>query len=130
MSKNEVVCLLAFLFGFGGWIFVFSDLGPGETWPARIAIASAYFLLTGGTIGFLHPRGWLIALLISWAAVLMGGFIIFIALIRYGTEAFAAAEPPYVTSGLVMVFGSLVMALFGGILGRLLARILTPVSPQ
>lgn len=130
MSKNEAVVLLAFLFGFGGWVFVFSDLRPGESWLARIAIAAAFFLLTGGVIGFLHPKGWLVAMLISWGAVLMGGLMIFLAFVRYGREAFSAAEPPFVTSGPVMVFGSLGMSLSGGIVGKLLTRNRMPISPR
>lgn len=92
--KTPFVVLLALLLGFGGLVLVFSDLGPGEGVFLRVTIAAAFFFLSGGAIGYAHFKGWLIAMLVAWGAVLMGGFIILMSIARYGREAFTAIEPP------------------------------------
>jgi len=113
---------VAVVLGFGGLALVFSDLGPGESWPLRITTAVVFFLVSGAFIGFAHPKGWLIAMLTAWGAVLMGAFITLIAIAYYGRGAFAATEPPFITSGLTMIFGSLGSTLLGALLGKMLSR--------
>jgi hypothetical protein len=61
-------------------------------------------------------------MLTAWGGVLMGGFIIILAMARYGREAFRAVEPPYITSGLILLFGSLGLTFIGGFLGRALRK--------
>lgn len=114
------VVVVAVLLGFVGLIFVFSD--PAEGWLFRAIIATAFFFFTGAAIGFAYPGGWLIGMLTAWGGALMGGFIIIMALVRYGREAFHAIEPPYLTSGLIMLFGSLGLTFFGAFLGKLLRK--------
>lgn len=120
--KIPFVVLIAVLLGFGGLLLVFSDLGPGEGAFLRVTITAAYFFLSGGIIGFAHFKGWLIAMLVAWGSVLMGGFIIFMAIARYGRESFAATDPPYISSGLIILVGSLALTLLGGVFGRSLSR--------
>lgn len=117
---NAFVVVVAIVLGFVGLLFVFSD--PGEGWLLRVIIATAFFFLTGAAIGYAHPSGWPIAMLTAWGGVLMGGFIILIAVSRYGRNAFNAIEPPYVTSGLIMLFGSLGLTFFGGFIGKSLRK--------
>lgn len=117
---NAFVVVLAILLGFVGLVFVFSD--PAEGWLFRVIIATAFFFLTGAAIGYAHPSGWPIAMLTAWGGVLMGAFIILMAIARYGREAFDAIEPPYVTSGLILLFGSLGLTLYGGFFGRSLRK--------
>lgn len=122
MDKRQAVVLLAFLLGFGGLVFVFSDLGPGEGWPFRVAITAAYFFISGAFIGYAQPKTWAIALLVAWGGVLMGGFITLVAIVHYGREAFAATQPPFITSGLIILFGSVGATLLGAFFGKLLPR--------
>ncbi len=110
------VVVIAILLGSVGLVFVFSD--PAEGWLLRATVATAFFFLTGAAIGYAHANGWLIAMLTAWGAVLMGGFIILMSIARYGRNAFNAVEPPYVSSGIIMLFGSLGLTFFGGLLGR------------
>ncbi|HMQ03866.1 MAG TPA: hypothetical protein PKD26_08110 [Pyrinomonadaceae bacterium] len=117
--KNAVFAGIAFLLGFVGLVLVFSD--PAEGWRLRMIIGSAFFLLSSGAIGYLHPDRWPIAVLTAWGGVLFGGLLILLAIARYGRDAFNAAEPPYITSGLIILFGSLGSAFFGGLLGRSLS---------
>lgn len=114
------VVVIAILLGSIGLVFVFSD--PAEGWLLRATVATAFFFLTGTAIGYAHANGWLIAMLTAWGAVLMGGFIIFMSIARYGSDTFNAVEPPYITSGLVLLFGSLGLTFFGGLLGRSLRK--------
>lgn len=114
--KSAFVVVLALLLGFVGLVFVFSD--PAEGWLLRVIIATAFFFLSSAAIGYAHPSGWPIAVLTAWGGVLMGGFIILMSVARYGREAFDAVEPPYVTSGLLMLFGSLGLTFFGGFFGK------------
>jgi hypothetical protein len=117
---DPFVVLVALLLGLVGLVFVFSD--PSEGWLLRIIIAMAFFLLASSAIGYAHPGRWPLAMLTAWGAVLMGGFIIILAMARYGREAFSAVEPPYITSGLILLFGSLGLTFIGGCLGRALRK--------
>lgn len=114
------IVVVAILLGFVGLMFVFSD--PAEGWLLRGIVATVFFLLSSAAIGYAHPRRWPIATLTAWGGVLMGGFIIILALARFGREAFSAFEPPYITSGLIMLFGSLGLTLFGGFIGKSLRK--------
>ncbi len=120
-DKNAVFAGVSILFGFGGLVLVFTD--PIEGWPLRITIAIAFFFFSGAVIGYAHPKGWPIAMLTAWGGVLFGGFIILVAYARYGREAFSSVEPPYITTGLIMLFGSLVLTLIGSFLGKSLPRL-------
>ncbi|MBK9154022.1 MAG: hypothetical protein IPM25_07370 [Chloracidobacterium sp.] len=122
------VVVIAILLGSVGLVFVFSD--PAEGWRLRVITATAFFFLTGAAIGYVHPRGWPIALLTAWGAVLMGGFITLVAAAHYGRGAFAATEPPFITSGLIMIFGSLGSTLLGALLGKLFARRRDQIPPR
>ncbi|MCC7307074.1 MAG: hypothetical protein IT173_05895 [Acidobacteria bacterium] len=121
-AKNAVVTVVAIVLGFVGLVFVFSDPGPGEGWLFRVSITMAFYFLSGVGIGYMHPGGWLIAMLIAWGGVMMGGFIVLMAVARYGREAFNASEPPFVASGLIMLIGSLGLTFLGGFLGKSLPR--------
>ena len=114
--RHAFAAAVATSLGFIGLVFVFSD--PAEGWLLRVIIASAFFFLTSAAIGFAHPSGWPIAMLTAWGGVLMGGSIILMATARYGPEAFTAVEPPYITSGLIMLFGTLGLTFFGSLFGR------------
>lgn len=122
-NKKAGVVVLAVLLGSVELVFVFSDPGPGMGWPLQVMIAAGLFFFSGAAIGYIHPEGWPIALLSAWGAVLLGGFIILMAMARYGREAFTAVEPPYISSGLMILFGSLGLTLFGSWLGKSLPRI-------
>lgn len=125
IDKNAAVAGLAILLGFVGLAIVFSD--PVEGWPLRIMIASAFYFFSSATVGYTHPNGWPIAMLTAWGGLLMGGLLIIAAIARYGGAAFAATEPPYISSGLIMLFGSLVLSLSGGYVGKLLSRKLSSI---
>jgi len=113
-ARNAAVAGVAVLLGAVEFVFVFAD--PREGWVVRIIASAVFFLLAGAAIGYAHPRGWLLAMLISWGGVAMGGFIILIAFARYGSNAFNASEPPFVTAGIVILPGPLVVTLFGSFL--------------
>ena len=114
--------MLALLLGFVGLVLVFSDVGSKETWVLRVAIVTTFFFFAGAAIGFIYPEGWPIAILASWGAVLLGGFIVLMALARYGAQAFSAVEPPYLTSGLTILFGPLLLTAIGALIGKSLSR--------
>ena len=126
-SRNAIVAFLALLLGFVGLGLVFSDAGPNEGWAARVAIAAVFFFLTGAGLAYAHPARWPIALLAAWGGVLMRGFIILMAFVRFGAEAFAASEPPYITSGLIILFGSLGLTFAGALLGKFVGERRVPI---
>jgi hypothetical protein len=123
--QTPLSALAALILGLFGLALVFSDLAPNETWSIRVGIAVAYFFLCGLGIGFLSRDFWLIAGLSAWGAILMGGLLVMVALGRHGSAAFNAQEPPYISSGLLLLFVPIVLSLAGGYLGRKLhARML------
>ena len=115
-DRNAAVAGVAALLGVGGLMLVFAD--PREGWIVRAIASTMFFFLAGAAIGYAHPHGWLIAMVTSWGGVVMGGFIILIAIARYGSEAFDAVEPPYVTSGIIMLIAPLALTFAGGFLGK------------
>ncbi len=48
----------------------------------------------------------------------MGTFLVFAAINRYGSNVFAAREPPYILAGLGILLLPLSVALLGGYVGR------------
>jgi hypothetical protein len=121
-NKNLAVAILALALGFVGLAFVFSDLGASEAWLARVFVAALFFFLCGLGIGFINPELWIIAGLSAWGGILMGGFIVLMAIGRYGSAAFDAQEPPYISAGLTMLFIPLGLTLIGGYIGKLLSQ--------
>jgi hypothetical protein len=121
-DKNPAVAILALMLGFFGLALVFSDLGANERWLARVVVATLFFFLCGLGIGFLNPELWITAGLSAWGGILMGGFIVLMAIGRYGSAAFDAQEPPYISAGLTMLFIPLGLTLIGGYIGKLLSQ--------
>lgn len=121
-NKTPAFAVLALLLGFFGLAFVFSDLSSGEAWLERVIVAALFFFLSGLGIGFFHPKWWIIAGLTAWGGIFLGGFIVLMAIGRYGSTAFDAQEPPYISAGLIILFVSLGLALIGGYIGKLLSR--------
>ncbi len=118
--KIPAFVALALILGIIGLSTVFSDLGSGESWGMRTLIADIFFFLSGAVIGFFNPKLWMISGLIAWEGVLMGGFLTLIALRRHGAGAFSAQESPYISVGLMMLFGPIILALLGGFMGRMI----------
>jgi len=58
----------------------------------------------------------------AWGGILMGGFIVLMAISRYGSAAFSTQEPPYISVGLIMLFIPLGLTLIGGYIGKLLSQ--------
>ena len=121
-DKNPAVAILALTLGFFGLALVFSDSGASEEWLVRVLVAALFFFLSGLGIGFINPELWIIAGLSAWGGILMGGFIVLMALGRYGSAAFDAQEPPYISAGLTMLFVPLGLTLIGGYIGKLLSQ--------
>lgn len=122
-DKNPAVSILALILGFLGLALVFSDLETSDGWLARVIVAALFFFLCGLGIGFINPELWIIAGLSAWGGILMGGFIVLVSIGRYGSAAFDAQEPPYISAGLIMLFIPLGLTLFGGYIGKLLSRV-------
>lgn len=68
---------LALAAGFFGLSHVFSDLGPEETWPGRLAITLFMFVSVGFIIGCVNPRPWVLGGLSAWGVVLLALFALF-----------------------------------------------------
>ncbi len=96
----------------------------------RIFVITAFFFDCGVGIGFFNPKQWLISVITAWGAVLTGGFIVFSALRKHGSFALNAQEPPFITFGLAVLFLPVVLALFGGHLGKLLKGKMFPNQYQ
>jgi hypothetical protein len=121
-NKRPLAVVLALVLGVFGLALVFSDLGPQEAWPFRVAVAAIYFLLCGLGIGYLSQNHWFIAGLSSWGGILFGGFLVIAALGRYGTSAFEAKDPPYLSSGLILLLVPIALSLLGGYIGQRLSN--------
>ncbi len=121
-NKNLAFAILALLFGVFGLALVFSDLGASEACLGRVSVAALFFFLCGLGIGFLNPELWIIAGLSAWGGILMGGFIVLMAISKYGSAAFDAQEPPYISAGLAMLFIPPGLTLIGGYIGKLLSQ--------
>jgi type VI protein secretion system component VasK len=116
--KTLAIAALAVILGVIGLSLVFSDVGAGESATSRIIFAAIFFLLCGLGIGYFNPRAWIISGLSAWGSTLFGAFLTFVAIRRYGSNAFAAQEPPYISAGLVILLVPLCLALLGGYIGR------------
>lgn len=121
MSKS-ISAGLAFFLGIFGLALVFSDLGPDESWSIRIVIWIFFFFLSGFGLGFFNPKMWMISALTAGGGILLGGFIILVAIAKYGNNAFNAQEPPFISAGLTTLFVPLILALFGGYIGKQVAQ--------
>ena len=119
--KTLASAALAFIIGVIGVSLVFSDVGAGESATIRIIVAAILFLLCGLGIGYFNPRAWIISGLSAWGSTLFGAFLTFVAIRKYGSDAFAAQEPPYISAGLVMLLVPSCLALLGGYIGRRLS---------
>lgn len=120
MLKNLVFAVIALLLGFVGLNFIFSDLSSSEAWINRTLTAAVFFFFSGLVIGGFNPQAWFLSGLTAWGGLLMGAIITLNAVGKYGSNAFGAQEPPYISAGLVFLFVPLAVALFGGWLGKLL----------
>lgn len=122
MLKNLVFLVIALLLGFVGLYFIFSDLSSSEIWINRILTAAVFFFLSGLVIGGFNPKAWFLSGLTAWGGLLMGIIITLRAIGKYGSDAFGAQEPPYISAGLVFLFIPLAIALVGGNIGKLLSE--------
>lgn len=120
--KSVLSVIFAMLIGVFGLSLVFSDLGPGEAWWGRVLVATLFFFFCGLGIGWFNPRFWMIAGLSAWGGILMGGLLVFFALSKYGTAAFDAHEPPYISVGLIMLFLPVTFSLVGGYVGKMIGQ--------
>ena len=121
MSKLGSV-VLAFILGIFGLALLFSDLSQGESGSNRVILAILFFFLCGLGIGFFNPKMWIISGLTAWGGILLGGFITLVALAKYGSNAFGAREPPFISAGLIMIFLPAALALTGGYIGKQLTQ--------
>lgn len=120
--KRPFAIVLSVILGAIGLALVFSDLGPDESWPVRAAVAASYFFLCGVGIGLLSRDQWYIAGLSAWGGVLFGGYLVLVALGSYGTTAFEAKDPPFISSGLILLFVPIALSLLGGYIGSQLSN--------
>lgn len=122
MLKNSIFVIVALLLGFVGLYFIFSDLSSSENWINRVLIAAIFFLLSGLVIGGFNPKAWFLSGLTAWGSLIMGAILTISAIGKYGSDAFSAQEPPYISAGLVFLFIPLAIAVIGGYLGKLLSE--------
>ena len=119
-ALNVISVILALIVGIFGLSLVFVDLGPDGLTFGRVILGVGFFLLVGLIIGFINPKGWWISGFAAWGGILIGGFITINAIKKYGGDAWSANEPPYILSGLALLFFPLGLALVGGYLGKFL----------
>lgn len=116
--RTLAFAILALVLGIIGLTMVFSDVGAGESATIRIVVATLFFFFSGLAIGYFNPRGWIVSGLSAWGGVTFGTFLVYAAINRYGSNAFAAREPPYILAGLGILLLPLSLALLGGYVGR------------
>jgi hypothetical protein len=69
MIRIVIAVVLIIVLGFYGIIFFFADLGPGESWFSRLAVALTFYTFVSAIIAWLvYPR-WQMALLVLWGCV-------------------------------------------------------------
>jgi hypothetical protein len=69
MIRIVIAVLLIIVLGFYGIIFFFADLGPGESWFSRLAVAFTFYLVVTAIIAWLvYPR-WQMGLLVLWGCL-------------------------------------------------------------
>lgn len=69
--KAILFSLLALALGLFGLIFLFSDLGPGETLAHRYTVTVLFNLICGLVIGLFNARLWAIAGIVAWAGIVV-----------------------------------------------------------
>jgi hypothetical protein len=69
MIRIVIAVLLIGFLGFYGIIFFFADLGPGESWFTRLALAFTFYTLMSGIIAWLVYPKWQMALLVLWGCL-------------------------------------------------------------
>lgn len=120
--KTLVFVILALVLGVVGLSMVFSNLGPGESETSRVFIAAIFFFLCGLGIGYFNSRAWIVSGLSAWGGILFGLLLIVSAMSKYGSKAFAAQQPPYISAGLLILLLPVSLALLGGYVGSRLRR--------
>jgi len=119
--KTLAFVALAFILGGIGLSMVFSDIGADGSATGRVIVATIFFLICGLGIGYFNPRAWIISGLSAWGGVLFGAFLTLAAIRKYGSNAFAAQEPPYISFGLIILLVPLSLGLLGGYIGKSLS---------
>jgi hypothetical protein len=69
--KTFLFILLALFLGLFQLIFLFSDLGPGETLLHRYTVTILFNFIWSLIIGLANSRVWLIASIVSWTGILI-----------------------------------------------------------
>lgn len=117
--KTVLAVLTALLAGLIGLSLFFSDLGPGETWTERLAIAGLLFFGVGLLLGLFHQRAWALSGLTAWGALFLG----LVGLLTAPSKGLATTEWLETLGLLLLPLG---LALAGGYLGALVARRFPP----
>ena len=69
MIRIVIAVLMIIILGFYGIIFFFADLGPGERWFSRLAVAFTFYVIVSVIIAWLvYPR-WQVVLLVLWGCL-------------------------------------------------------------
>ena len=69
MIRIVIAVLLIALLGFYGIVFFFADLGPGESWFVRLAIAFTFYAIASAIIAWIVYPKWQMALLVLWGCL-------------------------------------------------------------
>jgi hypothetical protein len=69
MIHIVVAVLLIVLLGFYGIIFFFADLGPGESWFSRLALAFTFYTIASAIITWLVCPRWQLVLFVLWGCL-------------------------------------------------------------
>ena len=69
--KAILFSLLALALGLFELIFLFSDLGPGETLAHRCTVTVLFNLVCGLVIGLSNAKAWPIAGVVAWAGIVI-----------------------------------------------------------
>lgn len=69
--KAILFSLLGLALGLFELIFLFSDLGPGETLAHRYAVTVLFNLIFGLVIGLFNARLWAIGGIVAWAGIVV-----------------------------------------------------------
>jgi len=107
--KAILFSLLGLALGLFGLVFLFSDLGPGETLAHRYTVTVLFNLVCGLVIGLFNARVWAISGVVAWAGILIA---------LRGLAAGPALWPEMLTVAAV----SPLPAFTGGYLGALIIR--------
>lgn len=70
LLKILALILVILFFGFTGFTFYFADLGRGETWFTRNAIAFGYYFILGAICAFLASPNRIVPYLLLWMVYL------------------------------------------------------------